>query len=93
MYQKGHHGMTELSVPNLSRMTNLIHFLIEWTLKRGKDSEQVMKGSWGPEIDHIKHSGQIQNALLCHAMRTIMVHFGQFWCILVHTMCNRMTPQ
>ena len=92
MHQKGHHSMTELSVPNLSRMTNLIHFLIEWTLKRGKDSEQVMEGSWGPEIDHIKHSGQIRNALLSHAMRTVMVYFGQFWCILVHTMCNPMTP-
>ena len=93
MHQKGHHSMTELSVPNLSRMTNLIHFLIEWTLKRGKDSEQVMEGSWGPEIDHIKHSGQIRNALVCHAMRTVMVHFDQFWCILVHPMCHRMTPQ
>ena len=85
--------MTEPSVLNLSQVTNIIHFLIEWTLKRGKDSEQVMKGSWGPEIDNIKHSGQIRNALLCHTMRTDMVHFGQLWCILVHTMCNCMTPQ
>ena len=75
--------MTELSVPNLSRMTNLIHFLIEWTFKRGKDSEQVMEGSWGPEIDHIKHSGQIRSVMLREPLE----------CILVNTMCNRMTPQ
>ena len=52
-----------------------------------------MKGSWGQEMDHISHSGQIQNTLLCHAMVTILVHVSPFWCILVHIMCNPMTPQ
>ena len=29
-----------------------------------------------PEMDYISHSGWIQNSLLCHAMMTILVHFG-----------------
>ena len=45
-----------------------------------------------PEMDYISHSGQIQNTLLCHAMETTLVHFGQFWCLLVHLMCNPITP-
>ena len=45
-----------------------------------------------PEIVHISHSGQIWNNLLCHAMDTILVHYGALWCILVNLMCNPMTP-
>ena len=35
---------------------------------------------FNPEWDHISHSGQIWNTLLCHDMVTILVHFGPFWC-------------
>ena len=45
-----------------------------------------------PFMDDISDSGQIWNTLLCHAMDTILVLFGAFWCILVHIMCNPMTP-
>ena len=31
-------------------------------------------------MDHICHSGQVQNTLLCHDMETILVHLGPFWC-------------
>ena len=30
--------------------------------------------------------------LCCHAMETTLVHFGQFWCFLVHLMCDFKTP-
>ena len=33
-----------------------------------------------PEMDDFSHSGQIWNTLLCHAMDTILVLFGAFWC-------------
>ena len=45
-----------------------------------------------PFMDDISDSGQIWNTLLCHAMDNILVLFGAFWCILVHIMCNPMTP-
>ena len=45
-----------------------------------------------PEKDYISHSGQFWNNLLCHAMVTILVHLYPFWCILVHLICNPMTP-
>ena len=32
-----------------------------------------------PEMDYISHSAQIRKTLLCHAMDTILVHFGAFW--------------
>ena len=145
-------------VSNLSRVTNIIFFLISWTLEREQDSVQGVVGLhmrcakkhrnqpkltkldaqtteekfvtsmccnaivtifvefWcisratlcplhdliglispfkcpsNPEKDHIGHSGQIQNSLLCHAMTTILVHFYPFWCIQVHLTCNPMTP-
>ena len=41
-----------------------------------------------PEKDHISHSEQIQNTLLRH---DLFGHFGAFWCILVHLMCDPMT--
>ena len=50
------------------------------------------KRPFTPEMGHISHSGQIRNTLLCHAMDTILMRFGAFWCILVHLMCNPMTP-
>ena len=40
----------------------------------------------------ISHSGQTRDTLFCHAMVTILVHFDAFWCILVHLMCNPLTP-
>ena len=43
-----------------------------------------------PEMDHISLSRQIQNYLLCHGMVTNLVHFGAFWCILMHLMRNPM---
>ena len=43
-------------------------------------------------MDHMSHSGQIRNTLLCDAMVTILMLFGPFWCILVRHMCNPMTP-
>ena len=42
------------------------------------------KCPFNPEEDHLSHSRQIWNNLLCHAMVTILVQFGAFWCILVH---------
>ena len=42
--------------------------------------------------DKFKKQGQIQNTLLSHAMETILLHFGPFWRILVHLMCDPMTP-
>ena len=45
-----------------------------------------------PKMDYISHSGQIRNALLCHVVVTILVHFDAFWCILVHLMCDPLTP-
>ena len=35
---------------------------------------------------------EIQNTLLYHDLMTILVHFGAFWCILVNSMHNPMTP-
>ena len=45
------------------------------------------------EINHISHSGQIRNTLLCQAMVTSLVHFVPFLCILMRLMCDPMTPQ
>ena len=92
MHQSGFQSMTEKSILNLSWLTNTIHFLIKWTLKRGSKSEQVMEGSLGPEMDHISHLELIQNTLLCHAMRTILLHVGPLLCIFVYIMCDPMTP-
>ena len=49
------------------------------------------KCPFNPEMDHIIHSGHIQNTLFCHGTVTFFVHFGAFWCILVHPMCDPMT--
>ena len=38
-----------------------------------------IKFPFNPEMDHISHSGQIQNTLLCHTMVTIFVYIGPFW--------------
>ena len=50
------------------------------------------KHPFTPEIDHMSHSGQISNyfALRCNGAHFVL--FGPFWCILVHLMCNPMTP-
>ena len=50
------------------------------------------KCPFNPKMDHISHSWQNRNNLLCHAMETTLVHFDQFWCLLVHLMCDPMTP-
>ena len=42
------------------------------------------KCSFNPKMDHISHSEQIRNTWLSHSMETILLHFGPFWCILVH---------
>ena len=50
------------------------------------------KWPFNPEMGNISHSGQIQNTKLCHAVETISMQFGAFWCIMVHLMCNPVTP-
>ena len=42
------------------------------------------KRPYTQERAHIKHSGQIQNTLLCHALPWYSDLFGPFWCILLH---------
>ena len=47
------------------------------------------KCPFNPEKDHISHSGQNQNT---SAVSYNGDHVGAFWCILVHLMCDPMTP-
>ena len=50
------------------------------------------KCPFNPEMYHNNHSGQIRNTLLSLAMVTILVDSGALWCVLVHLMCDPMTP-
>ena len=49
-----------------------------WLLSR-------FKRLFTPEMDHISHSGQIRNTLLCHVTVNILVHFVAFCCTLCAT--------
>ena len=66
----------------------LVHFGAFWyascvTLWPHNDLHWLLypsKCPFTPEMNHISHSVQIWNTLLCHGMDTILVHFGAFWC-------------
>ena len=93
--QDGHRTMTDQTVSKLSWMTNMIFFWIRWTFERGYDLIWLispLKCPSNPEKDYISHPGQLWNSMICHAMATILVNSYPFWCILVHLICNPMTP-
>ena len=74
MHQNSHCTITEQRISNLSRVTYVIHFWSKWTLKRGKQSEQVM-GS------HIRCTKMHQNAPKCpkRSWRSKVFWIGSEW--------------
>ena len=87
--QNGCQSMTVQTVSKLSSVTNIIFSGLDGHFKG--NMSQIKCPSY-PEKDCISHSGQLWMSLICHAMATILVNSYLFWCILVHLICNPMTP-